>query len=257
MTLKPGPKPEYRRVTDLGYIAVWMPDHPDAWKGGRILEHRLVMEQHLGRRLLKTEEVHHKDGNRQNNLIENLEVLTKEKHASIHKKREDNPLRLMPQHEFAKKYKSLGSHKMAEEYGCCQKTVLRIAREYGVYVRGKHRTTVNSESVDKFRRIPTENLRQDYTSLGLLALGRKHGVSAMLVRYVLAERGIPLRKHGKCLAAPRAKSPFASLDTETIRDLASKFPQKELAKMFGVSKANVSQTLLRIGLRGTTAPEPA
>jgi HNH endonuclease len=39
-----------------------------------MLEHRFVMQNHLGRPLLRTETVHHKDGNRANNAIENLEL---------------------------------------------------------------------------------------------------------------------------------------------------------------------------------------
>jgi len=59
-----------------GYVLVPAPDgHPHARVDGSILEHRLVMEQHLGRPLEEHEIVHHKDGKRWNNYIENLELM--------------------------------------------------------------------------------------------------------------------------------------------------------------------------------------
>ncbi len=48
--------------------------HPMAQKSGRALVHRLVMSDHLGRPLHAGETVHHKNGLKTDNRIENLEL---------------------------------------------------------------------------------------------------------------------------------------------------------------------------------------
>lgn len=61
---------------------------PDGYKkitinGQRILEHRYVMEQHIGRKLKRTEIVHHIDGNRINNVLSNLVITHQSHHAKM------------------------------------------------------------------------------------------------------------------------------------------------------------------------------
>lgn len=61
-----------RYTTPQGYVRIRLEDV--VGDGSWVLEHRYVMEQHLGRPLLSEENVHHKDGDKQNNTLENLEL---------------------------------------------------------------------------------------------------------------------------------------------------------------------------------------
>jgi hypothetical protein len=70
-----GRRPFDYRIEDAGYILIRAPEgHPHSRIDGSILEHCLVMEDHLGRYLEEWEIVHHRDGDRSNNVLSNLEI---------------------------------------------------------------------------------------------------------------------------------------------------------------------------------------
>ncbi len=103
-----------RRVDRHGYVRI----------GGEF-EHRLVMAAHLGRRLLYSEHVHHKNHDRADNRIENLELTTLADHTAHHN-------RVQPKRPKGKRYPNdvdLGelSRRRAVEYG--RRKFERICRE--------------------------------------------------------------------------------------------------------------------------------
>jgi HNH endonuclease len=73
------------RLRASGYVMIYSPQHPNRTKNKCVLEHRLVMERHLGRYLLPSEAVHHKNEIKDDNRIENLKLFESHgDHAKLH-----------------------------------------------------------------------------------------------------------------------------------------------------------------------------
>jgi len=56
------------------------------WRNGKkVRAHRWIIEQHIGRKLLPEEHIHHKNGDPLDNRVKNLEIIEHKKHMKLHK----------------------------------------------------------------------------------------------------------------------------------------------------------------------------
>lgn len=73
-----------RKMHSEGYVVCYHPEHPHANKHGFVMEHRYVMEQHIGRYLTDNEIVHHINGIKTDNRVENLMLMSRSEHCRHH-----------------------------------------------------------------------------------------------------------------------------------------------------------------------------
>ena len=74
----------WKKASRGEYWFARIPEHPSANKNGYVLEHRVIMENHIGRLLQRNEVIHHRNGNGKDNKIENLELMSASEHNSLH-----------------------------------------------------------------------------------------------------------------------------------------------------------------------------
>ena len=113
------------RMNTNGYEMIRSIGHPYATKAGYVMEHRLVMERHLGRYLGPKEKVHHINGDPSDNRLENLVVLNQRAHTRGHKSPNVKWGKLESKQWLLNQYETLGKtpNAIALDLGCCHQAV--------------------------------------------------------------------------------------------------------------------------------------
>lgn len=104
--------------------------------GKCIAEHRYVMEQHLGRKLRRNEVVHHIDGDKSNNSLSNLELMSYKEHNDLHGHTERAKEILRTAERVYVRGEKTGSSKLTEELVISLREEFRDSRK-GIRARAR------------------------------------------------------------------------------------------------------------------------
>jgi hypothetical protein len=74
-----------KRIGSEGYVLLYIPEHPKSFDGGWYYEHRVILEINKKRFLNTWETIHHINGNKQDNRVENLFACTSYQHKKAHR----------------------------------------------------------------------------------------------------------------------------------------------------------------------------
>lgn len=122
--------PRTRGKTKDGYILLQI-------AGRRIYEHRLIMEQHIGRQLTKKEHVHHLNGDKTDNRLENLSLMSQREHLAIHGHESKLGQRKLPSEAVEKMIKLRGGDltrlEISKIIGVCLWTVKKYTKNIKRY----------------------------------------------------------------------------------------------------------------------------
>lgn len=125
----------YRTITKKGYVLLHKPNHPSASKDGNVMEHRYVVEKALGIVLPKMFDVHHLNGDKQDNRLDNLAIVTHSAHTKIHgpikhPSRQDHPNYKTVDVERMKEMRKHGMKidDICKELGICKYTYYKRLR---------------------------------------------------------------------------------------------------------------------------------
>lgn len=222
---------------DQGYIFELCPHHPHADSRGYVRQHRLVMEAHLGRYLLPTESVHHKNEVRSDNRLSNLQLFAS--HAEHLSEAHSFPF---PEGTDLRRLyvdEKMSTHDIAKMYGCTHNCISKALRKLGV-----HRRTI--AEARKNRVLPSDEILAELWKTKTAAeIAAIYDVSSGLVKQHFRRRKMVAPRRPGQRVGTGAKYP----DDETLLSLMKTMTQRQLADFLGVPYYGLTSYMSHRGLR--------
>ena len=179
---------KYQVDTD-GYVLVFMPEHPRAYKSGSlkgyVAEHIVVAERMIHRPLAPEETVHHLDQDKAHNDHTNLLVLENSQHIKLHHWMDRNFIVKKPEiyNKFTKKFSKQATTEKSAECVVCG-TGIPTGQKY---------CSPECSAIGRRQaaRPDLDQLGKDITSMPVLKVGEKYGVSDNAIRKWCRVLGLP------------------------------------------------------------------
>jgi hypothetical protein len=209
-----------------GYVLEWCPTHPKATHGVHF-QHRIVMEEHLGRFLDKRERIHHANGVRHDNSIQNLVLVAS--HSDHMKQHWNGKGKNDPELIERVRIAAADIEKNVSSLGVSPSTVNLICREHNIQ-------WVPAGQRGRARLLTDEMVRE--------ALQGRSTIEA--ASHLSVNVGTLYNRFGHLLSK-RAKPGFLDQHKQTVLKLAyvDRIPRSEIAERYGVSAFCVTKSIQR------------
>ncbi len=233
-----------RMVGGVKYEYIKRPEHPFATKNGYVLEHRLVMEKHIGRYLHPDEKVHHINCDPLDNRIENLVTIDQRSHVRNHISPEVKWGFLENKQWLKEQYIDLNRTptNISKELGCSNQAVRLALQRFGLREIPK---SSKPHPPIKHPELHNETwLREKLETMSQKQVAELLNCRQSLVCLYRKRFGIDLKvKHP-------SKPEFPELQNkEWLEKKCQTMSQTDIAKLLGCDRTLVSQRMRSFGIK--------
>lgn len=213
-----------------GYRMILAKDHPFADMKGYVREHRLVMESSIGRILDPKEVVHHIDGDRSNNSIENLKLYASNaEHLS-----DAHGVKIPDQEKYIALYESgMSARDIGKEVGVDHHAVIKNIRKSGVKTRTKE------ESVRNPKMPQDDEIREMLKTMTFSEIADKIGMGLMHVKAYAKYHGIKSPRTGGVRKEKQRVLP----SREILFEMRQRMTTRQMAEEIGMPYYTLSTYL--------------